>query len=225
MLVTSCATTPETQTLEDRYGLISINLPALWLDQTSTSLQERDEVSKNGKLKTDSGIRFLLYIETQNKEANCSMRELTYSPGEVGYYWNLETLASEIAKFKDTELESNSMSEYLQMGIPVAIGRNGIFLSKSRKTEIVSSNQRSFPNQKRFEVQKGWETVRVHPYNNKIVVDASAITWTDVTEFPMKEDKKRIFFVSECISTGLPETEERRKEEVMALLQTIKLLY
>ncbi|MGQ2964293.1 hypothetical protein [Methylophilus sp.] len=225
MLVTSCATTPETQTVADRHGVISIDLPSLWLDQTATYLRERDEVSKFGKLKTDAGIRFLFYLVAQNNEAQCSMRELTYSNGEVGYYWSLENLASEIAKVKDKDLESSGMNEYLQMGIPVPLGRKGHFLSKTSKTEIVSSNQRQFPNQKRFEARDGWETVRNHPYQNKNAVGVSAISWTDVTEFPMKEDRKRVFFVSECISTGFPETEARRKVEVTALLQTIKLLY
>lgn len=225
LLVTSCATTSEIRSLEDKHGLISINLPSMWLDKTLTHLQERDQVSKYGKLNTDSGIRFLLYIETQNKEAHCLMRELTYSLGEVGYYWNLETLANEIAKVKDAELESNTMNSYLQKGIPVPISRNGITISKSSKTEHISSNQRSFPYQNKFEVREGWETVRNHPYNNKSVVGASAITWTDVTEFPMTGNKKRIFFVSECISTGYLETEARRKEDVTAILQSIKLTY
>ncbi len=225
MLVTSCATTSDIRTVEDRHGLISVNLPPLWLDQTFTHQQERDQVSKYGKLKTDSGIRFLLYLETQNKEAHCLMRELTYSMGEVGYYWNLETLANEIAKVKDAELESNTMNAYLQKGIPVPISQNGMTISKSNKTENIASNQRSFPNQRRFEVREGWETVKNHSYNNKSVVGASAITWTDVTEFPMTENKKRIFFVSECISTGFPETEAKRKEDVIAILQSIKLTY
>jgi hypothetical protein len=223
MLVTSCATIPETRTVEDRYGLISIDLPSLWIDQTSTYLRERDEVSKYGKLKMDSGIRFLFYLVSQNKETQCSMRELTYSKGEVGYYWNLETLAGEVAKVKDKDLESSGMNEYLQMGIPVPINRQGTMLSKSSKTEIVSSNQRQFPYQKKFEARDGWETVRKHPYTNKNADGASAITWTDVTEFPMKEEK-RLFLVSECTTTGIPATEGRRTEEITALLQTIKLL-
>lgn len=224
MLISSCATMPETRTVEDIYGSISINLHASWLDKTLTHQQEHDEILKNGKVKLDSGIRFLLYLETQNKESNCLMRELSYSPGEVGYYWSLETLASEIANFKDTELKTSSPQSLLKRGYPVPIGPNGAYPSNSKTTEIVSSNRRSFPNLKKFEVRDGWETVRSHSFNFKNT-NVNAFTWTDVTEFPMKEDKKRVIFVSECTSIGFPESEAIRKEEVTELLQSINLLH
>lgn len=103
----------------DSYGLMAIDVPAHWYDDTAEYLMKIKSINASKRTTPDPGIKSLLMIKRGNGSGNCKFRELRYLPKEVGYYWGIERLATEVAQILNNVLATYSVNDYLQAGISV----------------------------------------------------------------------------------------------------------
>lgn len=223
--LSACSTMQVNKTPQDSYGVMSIVLPQNWHDETEDYLRESEEVRGFGKVRVDSGIRQLLYIVSDKNDSVCQFRELTYSSGEVGYFWTIARLTEEVAGVKNHVLDTHGVSEYLKLGVPIrpvvfsSDGSKSIVMTNKNHTQFISSKS------KQLGLYEGWESIYTHTFGANPAEDYGVVTWTYSLLLPqvILNNGVKKYLVAECAVEGSPSQQNRGTQEIIALMQTIQL--
>ncbi len=203
ILFSACATNPDGP-LRDRHGLMSVKLPREWKDATAAFRAQSDAAQSFGRLRNDTGIKLLLYVERQNY-GDCKFRELTYVPGEEGYAWSLEKLNYEVAQARNHFL-GKSHDEFWKLGIlPPASN------TKAKSTELTLSGATAFT---RFQ---GWQHRYRHRFNGDRGSQLFTDTWTLSMRFASNGTPARRYLVAECSLDG----SDRRYQEAVTAVEEL----
>ena len=210
--LTACATV-EPNLYQDRYEIMTIDLPGSWHDVTGDYLNQTKAVLRHKHVEPDPGIKSLFAIDN-HKGVYCKFRELRYTPNETGYKWGLERLATEIAILNNRVLEDYDITDYLEKGVSVTINQR-----KAVRTELISSYG------VKINLYDGWKTTYNHWFegnyfdNNEILTTTYVISsklWTLSWE-------PKYYIVAECSIVCGNNKIEQTEKDIFSILNTIHL--
>jgi|GEM_PF-481166 len=185
----SAYATTQDGSLEDGYGLISLNKFNEWEEITSVRLEELKAAHNVGMIRNDTGIRHLLDIKLKNT-AECKFRELTYKSGEDGYRWDLFRLNFEVSNVRN-QFMKYSNDDFLRLGVIPQVSD-----TKASSTKLIKAGASTYT---RF---KGWEHRYRHEFNGERGGKVIAETWTISMPFASNPSATRRFLVAECSLNG-----------------------
>lgn len=214
LLLSGCANLPSEQ-ISDRLGIISVRLPSHWYDDTDHYLAEMEKIHL--KRTPDSGIESLLMLKRHDNMADCKFRELRYTPDEVGYRWDLEKLAAEVAYVRNRMMMNYDIGNYLQHGVDLPCCKQ----ERSYRTIRISSESVKLNN-----IYTAWQIRYKHWFGPKGNNDTLAFTLT--TTLNGKEKiagvPAKYYVVAECAVDGKDKAViDSVEKDIKGLLNTINL--
>jgi hypothetical protein len=203
ILLSACATTSDGP-LRDSYGLMSVELPWGWKDATAAFGAQSSAAQSFGRLRNDTGIRYLLYVK-RHDYGDCKFRELTYMPGEAAYAWSLEKLNYEVAQVRNSFMNS-STAEFVRLGVMPQVSN-----TKANSTELTLSSATTFT---RFQ---GWQHRYRHEFNGDRGGKVRTDTWTLSMRFASKGTRAKRYLIAECSLDG----SDRRYQETVTAVEKL----
>lgn len=194
LFLSSCATSPVYVPVHDRFGILKIDIPSDYFDDTKSYLNDIETVRVARGKPADPAIKSLLMIRRNDGNANCKFRELRYFPNENGYRWEPERLANEVSIVFNNMFVTYEMVDYLKLGIAAPIGKKN-----STKTERISSSPVTVNS------YTGWQTTYSHKtypptgFKTPIVLTKTVVIKRPVPESP---SAPKFYIVVECGASG-----------------------
>jgi hypothetical protein len=207
IFLSACATTTDGP-IRDRYGLMSLELPPQWIDATADFRRQSDAAHSFGRLRNDTGIRLLLYV-TRRDHGICMFRELTYTPGDEGYTWNLQKLNHEVANARNHVL-GYSYDQFVHVGIlPPAS------YTKATSIQLRLSGRSTST---RFH---GWQHRYRYEFNRDQGSSTSAETWVLSMRFASDGTSAKRYLIAECSMDARGQTYLENAASVEKLLESV----
>jgi hypothetical protein len=197
-------------TLIDRFGIISIDVPNHWNDDTDNYVLDSNKMIKHRHGIADPGIKSLLYVKSRKQYGSCKFRELRYLNTEEGYQFGIERLAYEVAQVRNSVLNTYGVMDYVATGVAVSPMQ-----IKARHTMLESSSE--------IKLNKyyAWQMI----YKHSFTADVVALTFTVVLRSTDTINGKgpKFYVVGECDAEGNEKRVMEVKGEIDAMLNTIQL--
>lgn len=211
-LLASCASVPP-RSVSDRFGIMKIDIPGDYYDDSPSYLQDAEKARVSRGRPQDPGIKSLLMVKRGDDRAYCKFRQLRYLPNEVGYTWEMDRLATEVARAFNRIFTTHGPADYFKLGIGAPVGEK-----TADRTELVSSSAVTVNGYSAWQVTYNhW----VHPQlgltraisqNRTVVIRMSA----DDAGAP------KFYLVAECAAGGLEAEVNSSMREITQVLNTVQ---
>ena len=204
----------ESRPRQDRFGIMTINIPSHWYDDTEKYLQETQKLREHKRKAPDPGIKSLLMLKSHAEHGYCKFRELRYFATEIGYQWGVERLATEIALANNRVLNRHDMVDYLRMGISTPV--LGLKVSRS---ELVSSSAI------KLNMYSGWKTTYRNWFGETDSREHTSLALTVVirSDTQATSRSQKLYIVAECAADGNKVQIDTTEKQILAILNTIRL--
>jgi len=212
-LLTSCISIPP-RSVEDRFGIMKIDIPGDYYDDTQSYLQDTEKVRASRGARRDPGIKSLLIVKRDDDKAYCKFRQLRYLPNEVGYTWGMDRLATEVARAFNQIFTTHGMVDYFKLGIGAPIGEK-----TADRTELVSSSAVTVNG------FSGWQVTYNHWVHPQLgLTKTISQNRTAVVRMPGDDiGAPKFYLVAECAAGGIEADVNSSMRKITEALNTIQL--
>lgn len=212
-LLASCASVPP-HSVSDRFGIMKIDIPGDYYDDTPSYLQDAEKVRASRGRPQDPGIKSLLMVKRDDDKAYCKFRQLRYLLNEVGYTWEMERLATEVARAFNQIFTTHGMADYFKLGLAAPIGEK-----TADRTELVSSSAVTVND------YSGWQVTYSHWVHPQLGL-TKAISQNRTAVIRMLVDgigAPKFYLVAECAAGGMEADVNFSMRKITEVLNTIQL--